>query len=396
MRWAAITAIAPIAWGSTYVVTASVLPAGQPLWGATLRALPAGLVLMLLVRTLPRGRWWARAAVLGVLNVAAFFPLIYLAALLLPSSMASSIMAAAPVAMMAAAWALTGVHPTLRAAAGAAMGVIGVLAIVGAATTETPVLGVLAAVTAMAMNAVGAVLSQRWRGEHDVRTVTAWQVSLGGLILLAAALLVEGAPPALDGPAVAGFAYISLIATAVAYLAWFGGLQRLPAATVGVIGLLNPVTGVLLGVLVANETLTLRQGLGILAVLVGILIVNVRRPRRATRTDRPVDTHLAHAVATGQDTDIEDSIGSNSTQVVPGSSRTSSPSLSTSSNTSSAAPLVHLASMDRPPEATNASPSPSRWVTGMGLPAGSNPPSLVTRTRNTTTLEAESRTSSAE
>jgi len=42
---------------------------------------------------------------------------------------------------------------------------------------------------------------------------------------------------------------VSLVATALAYLAWFTGLQRLPAATVGLIGLLNPVTGVLLGTL---------------------------------------------------------------------------------------------------------------------------------------------------
>ena len=62
-----------------------------------------------------------------------------------------------------------------------------------------------------------------------------------------AAVALEGAPPALDAGSAAGFAFTSLVATALAYLCWFGGLARLRAATVGAVGLLNPATGVLLG-----------------------------------------------------------------------------------------------------------------------------------------------------
>src|SRR5690348_15660987 len=49
LRWVAVTAVAPVAWGSTYVVTRAVLPP-EPLWGAVLRALPAGLLLLLVAR----------------------------------------------------------------------------------------------------------------------------------------------------------------------------------------------------------------------------------------------------------------------------------------------------------------------------------------------------------
>jgi len=37
-RWMLVTAIAPVAWGSTYVVTRAVLP-DEALWGAVIRAL---------------------------------------------------------------------------------------------------------------------------------------------------------------------------------------------------------------------------------------------------------------------------------------------------------------------------------------------------------------------
>ena len=77
--------------------------------------------------------------------------------------------------------------------------------------------------------------------------------------------------------------FTSLVATAIAYLCWFGGLARLRAATVGVVGLLNPVTGVLLGAAVLGERLTVAQVGGIALVLVGILATTRTRTSAGRR-----------------------------------------------------------------------------------------------------------------
>jgi probable blue pigment (indigoidine) exporter len=127
------------------------------------------------------------------------------------------------------------------------------------------------------------VLARRWSDGTPLLAVTAWQLLVGGTVLTIAAGLVEGAPPAIDGPALAGFAFTSLVATAIAYLCWFGGLARLRAATVGVVGLLNPVTGVLLGAAVLGERLTLAQAGGVALVLVGILATTLSRAPSAPR-----------------------------------------------------------------------------------------------------------------
>ena len=74
-RAVAIAAMAPTAWGSTYLVTTELLPPGRPFLAAVRRAMPAGLLLLALTRKLPQGRWWAKAAVLGVLNIGGFFAL---------------------------------------------------------------------------------------------------------------------------------------------------------------------------------------------------------------------------------------------------------------------------------------------------------------------------------
>ena len=79
-----LTAIAPLVWGTSYIVSTELLPPGRPLFGAAVRALPAGLVAVAVARQLPRGDWWWRVAVLGTLNIGAFFALLFVAAYRLP------------------------------------------------------------------------------------------------------------------------------------------------------------------------------------------------------------------------------------------------------------------------------------------------------------------------
>lgn len=49
------TVLAPAVWGSTYLVTTEFLPPDRPLLASLVRALPAGLILLLITRVLPRG-----------------------------------------------------------------------------------------------------------------------------------------------------------------------------------------------------------------------------------------------------------------------------------------------------------------------------------------------------
>lgn len=285
-KWAALTAVAPLTWGSTYYVTREFLPADYPLYGSAIRAIPAGLLLLAVSRSLPRGSWWWKSIVLGVLNMSAFFALVYIAAQLLPTSVASVIMATSSVAMMLIGWAALSERPGLPTVAGAVLGIAGVCTMLLTGTEVVDGWGVAASVAAMLMSSLGYVLARRWNGQVPVIASTSWQLLAGGLVLIPAAVIVEGAPPTLDAAAVTGFAYVSIIATAVAFVAWFSGLGHLKAGTVGLIGLLNPVTGVLLGTLLAAETLSPQQITGVLLVLTGILIGRQTSPTRDG--DRPV------------------------------------------------------------------------------------------------------------
>ena len=271
-KWVVVTAVAPLAWGTTYVVTRQLLPVDAPLWGAAIRALPAGLLLLLLARRLPRGSWWWRSVVLGTINIGAFFLLIYVAAQALPSSVAASIMALAPLALTGFAWWLLSQRPTARTVVGAVSGIAGVVLLIGGAQGRLSTAGVLASGSALLLSAFGSVLATRWADGTPVLATTAWQLVAGGTVLTVVALVVEGLPPVVGPSAVAGSAFTSVVATALAFVCWFAGLQRIRAGAVGVIGLLNPVAGVALGSLVAHERLAPAQLAGIALTLAGIAV----------------------------------------------------------------------------------------------------------------------------
>jgi probable blue pigment (indigoidine) exporter len=279
LRWAAVTAVAPVAWGTTYFVTHRYLPADYPLYGGAIRALPAGLLLLLVRRRLPRGAWWWRAAVLGTLNMGAFFALVYVAAQLLPTSVASTVMASSPVVMMLLAWAALAERPRAGQVAAALAGLAGVALMLLGGPVAVSGGGVLASVTAMTMSSLGYVLTKRWGAGVDLVSLTSWQLIAGGTVLAVAAAVVEGPPPPVGPGAALAFGYVSVIATAVAFAAWFAGLRRLPTGTVALIGLLNPVAGVLLGTAVAGEGLGARQICGLVLVFASVLLGQAARGR---------------------------------------------------------------------------------------------------------------------
>ena len=288
LRWILITAIAPIAWGTNYYVTRQFLPIEYPLWGAVLRALPAGLILLAIARRRPRGSWWWKSIVLGVLNVGAFFVLIYVAAQLLPSSVAATIMATSAAVIMLLAWPLLAERPRLVAVAGALIGFAGVcLMLLGGGGAINP-LGVLASLGAMSLSSTGYILAKKWGSTESILGVTSWQLIAGGLVVVPLAFATEGAPPQLDVASFTGFVYVTVIATALAFVAWFTGLRHLPAGTVGLVGLLNPVTGVLLGTLLASEPFGIRQAIGTVLVLGGVVLGQRRFARRSWRPARVI------------------------------------------------------------------------------------------------------------
>jgi drug/metabolite transporter (DMT)-like permease len=270
-RTVAIALVAPAAWGTTYVTTEGLLPDDRPLFSAAVRALPVGLAIVALRRRLPHGVWWWRSLVLGTCTMGLFFCLVFVAAYRLPGGLASTMTAMSPLVVMTLAAAMIGEAPTRIGVAGGVVGVVGVALLVLRAGAAIDVVGVLAAAGAVGTSALGFVLLKRWHPPTDLLTLTGWQLTAAGLVLAPVALVVEGAPPTLEPRNLVGYAWIGLVGTGLAYVCWFHGLTRMTAGATALVGLVNPVVGTLLGVVVMHETFGPVQALGVALVLGGVV-----------------------------------------------------------------------------------------------------------------------------
>nr|WP_216642451.1 EamA family transporter [Achromobacter xylosoxidans] len=278
-----LTATAPAIWGSTYVVTTLMLPQGYPLTVAMLRALPAGLLLLLAVRQIPHGIWWLRSAILGALNFSIFWALLFVAAYRLPGGVAATLGAIQPLIVILLARALLGTPVRGLAVLAALAGIGGVaLLVLGPKAALDPV-GVAAGLASAASMALGTVLSRRWQPPVSALAFTSWQLTAGGALLLPVALLAEPGLPPVTTLNVLGIAYLGLIGAALTYVIWFRGLARLEPAVVSSLGFLSPVSAVLLGWALLDQRLSAAQMAG-MAIVVGSVWLSQRVQRRALAT----------------------------------------------------------------------------------------------------------------
>ncbi|MEU6249918.1 EamA family transporter [Glycomyces sp. NPDC047010] len=278
-----LTALAPVMWGTTYFVTTEFLPAERPLLTALLRALPAGLLLILLARRLPRGSWWWKSAVIGLLNIAVFFAFLFIATYRLPGGVAAVLGAVGPLVTAGITMLVLHTRVPLRTWVLGIAGVAGVSMVVLTAQAQLDLTGALAGVGGAISMATAVVLTKKWGLPQNAgpAALAGWQLTAGGLLLAPLALLVEGGIPELTGTNVLGYLYLGLVNTALGYWLWFRGIGRLSVVPLSFLGLLSPLTAATVGWLLAGETFTVWQTLGFAVALGATLLAQLQhRPKR--------------------------------------------------------------------------------------------------------------------
>lgn len=276
-----LTALAPAIWGSTYLVTTEFLPDGYPVTVAMLRALPAGLILLLIVRRLPDREWWGRVVLLGALNFSIFWSLLFVAAYHLPGGVAATVGAVQPLIVIFLARVLLRSPIFALSVLAAIAGIVGVALLILTPQASLDPIGVAAGLGGALSMAAGTVLSRKWQPPVSLLTFTAWQLTAGGLLLLPLSVWVEPPLPVLTSANVLGLAYLGLIGAAFTYLLWFRGVSRIEPSVVSTLGFLSPVTAVVLGWWVLDQRLADLQMVGVLIVLGSVWLSQMagRHPR---------------------------------------------------------------------------------------------------------------------
>jgi len=278
-------------WGTTYIVATELLPDGRPMLAACVRALPVGIVFVLWSRRLPTGAWWWRSALLGTLNIGAFFALLFVAAFRLPGGVAATAGAIQPLVAAGIAAVALGEAFTRRTAMAGTVGVAGVAMLVLGPDAALDPIGVAAAIAGTLCMATGVVLTKHWGRPVDLVTFTGWQLSAGGLLLVPVLIVTEGLPSTLTAGNVAGFAWLAIIGTGLAYANWFAGIQQLPINIVSFLGLLSPLVATIAGWAILDETLATTQLAGAALILAAVIAPHLPGASKRPTNPAPLTEH---------------------------------------------------------------------------------------------------------
>lgn len=267
-----LTALAPMTWGTTYVVATEFLPPHHPLLVAALRSLPIGILLTVWLGQLPQGIWWWRILLLGSLNIGIFQALLFIAAYRLPGGVAATAGAIQPLLVVLFSWIILNEQPSKLSIVAAIAGFVGVGLLVLGPTARLDRVGIVAAIAGAATMGLGTVLVKRWQRPVSLLVFTAWQLAVGGIVLLPIALAIEGPITHLSMTNLLGFIYLGVVGTGIAYALWFRGIDKLKASAVSSLGLMSPLIATLIGFFFLHQTFTPIQLIGIVLVLMGVLI----------------------------------------------------------------------------------------------------------------------------
>jgi len=288
-------------WGASFLAIRVVVQAVPPFLAAGIRFLLAGALLVAFstARRLPqpKGTQWRSLAILAITLFVGDYALLFWTEQKLPSGIAAVTAATIPAQVFLLEWLwLRRVRLTLVTALGLCLGLAGVSALVlppglftgHAGLNRYAAAGVLAAF----FWAFGTVLSTRLTLPKERPVSAGWQMSLGGIALLAlSAASGEWShvhTAALTPKVWWSMEYLILFASIVAFSAYIYLLQHEPARRVASYAYVNPITALLLGTWLGGESLSPRQIVACAVVIAGVLVTllgreaAVRKPQTAS------------------------------------------------------------------------------------------------------------------
>lgn len=287
--YAKLAAVSMI-WGGTFVAGRLLAGTLAPLLAASVRFFLASLALMLFMALarIPLARptrgQLVQLTVLGFFGIF-FYNLCFFNGLqLIGASRASLIVALNPAVIALASWWLFKERLGRTKVMGIALCLVGAGTVIlsrdpsalqaGAASWRGDLL-IFGCVLGWGLYSLGARNLNSSLG--PLQTVT-YSIGLGTLMLWAVTLAMGD----VDLAAIAqlnleqglGLLYLGVLGSALAYILYYDGVQRIGATRAGAFIALNPLTAVLLGALLLAEPLTLSMGLGGALILVGLYLCN--------------------------------------------------------------------------------------------------------------------------
>jgi drug/metabolite transporter (DMT)-like permease len=281
-----LMALTVLTWAGSWIAMKMVVPYIGPFDFVVLRYVSGGAVLLAVARVLRRP-WsmpsWRYTVLVGLTQTAAFQGLVQ-TALVHGGVGKTSLMAyTMPFWVVLFSWLLLGEKPSSRHWLGIAMAAAGLVCVMQPWRPIGDGVSMLLALASGLCWGLGTVLAKKGfnRHEPDIIAFTGWQMFLGGAVMVPVALAVPQIAIVWNLQLVLGMLYIILAASAAGWLLWLIVVRRVPASVAGLSSLGTPVIAALLAWLVFDERPAPVEGLGMILILCGLIVVAraASRPR---------------------------------------------------------------------------------------------------------------------
>ena len=283
--WAGIAVLGAV-WGSSFFFFEVALETLGPVTVAFARVAIAALVLFGLLRiarlALPTDwRSWRALAVIGILNNAIPFTLIAWAQVAIEGGLASILNATTPIfSVVLAVFVARQEALTANRLAGVLLGFGGVVVLIGPGALSS--LGVSVFSQSLVLlgalsYASAAIYARRHLVAHPPLVTSFAQVATAAAVLLPLAFAIER--PWEASPTIATWGAllaIGTLGTAFAYPLYFFLLRRTGATNLMLVTLINPVTALLLGIVVLGETPGWTAFAGMALIFAGLATIDGR------------------------------------------------------------------------------------------------------------------------
>jgi drug/metabolite transporter (DMT)-like permease len=171
-------------------------------------------------------------------------------------------------------------------------GFMGVVLLIGggkilASTTPSPLMftAQFACITASACYAIGSIIT-RLCPPVSALSFAAAGLMLGGIILIPAALIIDGVPTPPDGIAFAGLAYLAIFPTAIATILLTVLVRRAGPPFLSLVNYQVPVWAVVIGAIVLDEALPGHFLMALVVILSGLFIAQLGRRRHGKQSQQ--------------------------------------------------------------------------------------------------------------
>ncbi|WP_420410390.1 DMT family transporter [Hoeflea sp.] len=273
-------------WGGSFFFARVAVQHVPPMTLVLLRVALAAVALHLVFGRMPGfyrilHERWRELLVMGLINNAIPFTLIFAGQTKIGAGLASILNATTPLwAVLVAQVFTTDEKISVAKLIGCALGLAGMVTLIGPAAlgiADSPLWAKLAVVGAAISYGFAASFGKRFRDVSPRITATG-QLTASSLIMLPLALAVDQpwmmeVPPA---PVIAAILALALVSTAFAYIVFFRVLSIAGATSASLVTLLVPPAAILLGIVFLGETLSLVEAMGLGLIALGLLSLDNR------------------------------------------------------------------------------------------------------------------------